>query len=126
MCKTDRNMGWLKELVLKNRRLTIHEIADMVKIGLVQFRAFWKTVWKCCRAICITFRLSFYWLRNRRRILFTSVRTFKKTRKDTNNCHVTFLFSQNLKWHSKDDKLLSPRFKQNCRRCLPSITYALY
>jgi hypothetical protein len=29
----DRNMGRLKELVLKNRRLTIHEIADMVRIS---------------------------------------------------------------------------------------------
>lgn len=34
MGTVDRNMGQLRELVLKNRRFTLHEIADMVRIAL--------------------------------------------------------------------------------------------
>ena len=49
----------------------------------VQFRAFWKTVWKCFRLLpnsCLAF-----WVRNRRRILLTCVRTFKKTFQEMNS-----------------------------------------
>jgi len=41
--KTDESVNWVKELVLKTRRIAIHEVDNVLGIHLGYFRAFWKT-----------------------------------------------------------------------------------
>jgi len=74
-----KTMGWVKELVLENTEITLHEWW----FNFCKFRAFWKTIWLCIGLspnLC-----SQCWVRSRRRIVSVCAKTFKKGLKEVHN-----------------------------------------
>jgi hypothetical protein len=63
------------EFVLKNGRITVHELANMLEILFNSVQSILKTIWMCVRLLPTQF--SACWMRSRKRTVSACARTFK-------------------------------------------------
>lgn len=109
MCKLYRNMGWLKELFLKNRRLTIHETVGMVKISFGSIQSILQDSLKVLH-IAAKF-MSGLLIEEQKENLINMCQNVQENTERDKNYLVTYLFSHTLKWHSRYEKSISSWFK---------------
>jgi predicted PolB exonuclease-like 3'-5' exonuclease len=96
----------LKELVLKNRRLTIQEVADVLRISFCSVQSILQDNLKVIQTAAKF--MSGLLSEEQRENLVNMCQNLQETLKETKNFHMPYLFSQNLKWHSREGNSISP------------------